>query len=246
MEQCKNMKMELHVHTRFSKDSLLCFFPLYVKCLFCNIKCIAITEHNNIDGALKFQSFCKKCGNKVSVIIGEEIFSKDGEIIGLFLSENISKGMSAIDTIKEIRRQNGVVYVPHPFDLKRNESVLKEEIIEENRFLIDCIEIHNGRNIYEYYDEKQLEVANKYQIMKIIGSDAHTLFEIGRNYIEVQGDKIPQDRDEFMKSILTADMHKEKCIIWTHKLTMISKLLKMIVKGSYYEVYKSVIKKFKK
>ena len=65
------MKLEMHVHTKYSKDSMLCFFPLYIKCRIKSINVIAITEHNNIEGAIKFQEFCRKMGNKINVIIGE-------------------------------------------------------------------------------------------------------------------------------------------------------------------------------
>lgn len=116
------MKIELHCHTKYSDDSLLLFHALYWKCVACGIRYIAITEHNNLRGAEAFASFCRKRGNKVSVIKGEEIFTSQGEIIGLFLDSEIEPGLSPEETILRIREQNGIVYVPHPYDQKRKKQ----------------------------------------------------------------------------------------------------------------------------
>lgn len=86
----KKTKLEMHVHTKYSKDSLLPFWVLYLKCRICGIDYIAITEHNNIDGAKEFERYCERYGSKISVIIGEEIFTSEGEIIGLFLREELN------------------------------------------------------------------------------------------------------------------------------------------------------------
>ena len=86
------MKLELHVHTKYSKDSFLCFWPLYLKCRIRRIRCIAITEHNNINGGVQFKKFCEKRKGKIQVIIGEEIFTNEGEIIGLFLKKKYFAG----------------------------------------------------------------------------------------------------------------------------------------------------------
>ena len=123
----------MHIHTKYSHDSLLCFIPLYIKLKICKIDCVAVTEHNNILGALKFKEFCKKNNLNISVIVGEEIMTESGEIIGLFLSRNIPKGLSAEDTIRQIREQDGIVYIPHPYDEKRNKTVLDESVIDHLR-----------------------------------------------------------------------------------------------------------------
>ena len=69
------MRFEVHVHTKYSKDSILCFWPLYIICRIKHIDGIAITEHNNIEGAVEFKKFCQKHGDKINVIIGDEIFT---------------------------------------------------------------------------------------------------------------------------------------------------------------------------
>lgn len=240
------MKIEIHVHTKYSKDSLQMFWLLYLKCRLNGIDAIAITEHNNVDGGLAFQRFCRQHGDKLNVIVGEEVFTDSGEIIGLFLKENIKPGLSVGETIAEIKKQGGIVYVPHPYDLKRNKTVLKEEYISEFRDSIDCIEIHNGRNISPDYDVKQKEIAEKYCITPVIGSDAHTTFEIGRNYMEcADGIKI-QNGEVFMKCILHCEFHQSRCLKIAHKITVFEKLLKMLIRGEFREIYRVVIKRVKR
>ena len=145
-------KVEFHVHTKYSHDSMLPLWLLYLKCRLKKIDYIAITEHNNIIGALKFKKFCKKRGSQVKVIVGEEIMTSGGEIIGLFLCKKIQAGMTPEDTISEIRKQKGVVYIPHPYDEKRHKTVLKEEYIKANILNIDCIECHNGEGSTKKHD----------------------------------------------------------------------------------------------
>src|SRR5690606_3298386 len=98
------------------------------------IDIVGITDHNEIKGAQEFKKFLEKFG--IKVIVGEEIFSSKGEIIGLFLSEKIEPGMSPRDTMLEIKKQGGLVYIPHPYDEKRYKTVLAEEEIEKNSDLI--------------------------------------------------------------------------------------------------------------
>lgn len=238
------MKLELHVHTKYSKDSFLCFLPLYLKCRLLHIDYIAITEHNNIEGALQFQKYCKLHGDKVHVIVGEEIYTQDGEIIGLFLSKNIVPGKAAVETISDIKSQNGIVLVPHPYDEKRAKTVLKECVIAENRELIDCVEVYNGRNSSLHYGNKQLEIGDRYGIPHVIGSDAHTWMEIGRNYMVVDAQV---DSPEHFKGVIeTAKFHKKSCIRSAHVVTKFVKAVKLMRKGKFDELYRIVIRKFKK
>lgn len=237
------MRMEMHIHTRYSKDSLLCFWPLYLKCRIMNIDCIAVTEHNNIDGGKSFKKFCEKHGNHLFVIVGEEVFTSEGEVIGLYLSERIKSGLSAAETMDEIRKQNGVIYIPHPYDEKRNKTVLRESVIAKNANRIDCIEIYNGRNISSFYGEKQLEIARKYVVPPIIGSDAHTWIEIGRNCIEIES--IPLNSNEFRECIKAASFYKKDCIWVAHWITKIVKILKLIMKGDYNAIFEVIYRRVK-
>lgn len=236
-------KVITHVHTKYSYDSMLPFSLLYRKCRKCGIDYIAITEHNNIDGAKAFQAYCEKRGGKLKVILGEEVMTDSGEIIGLYIHENIKPLMTPEETIQEIKRQGGVVYVPHPYDEKRYKTVLKEIYIEKYKEEIDCIECHNGRNISTRFDEKQKEIAEKYKIRKIIGSDAHTIFEVGRNYMLMAS--APDSADAFREALASADFHPAPCVSFCHQITRIDRLLKLLSKGDYRELYQIIHKKLR-
>lgn len=238
------MRLETHCHTRYSKDSLLPFSLLYFKCKLRNISYIAITEHNNILGALEFKKYCEKKRGNVNVIIGEEVMTESGEIIGLFLKNEIPQGLSCKETIRKIKEQNGIVYVPHPYDEKRNKTVLKEECIKEFAPMIDCIECHNGRNISPSYDKRQTEIADKYSIPKVIGSDAHTFMEVGRNYMNVKC--APNTSENFKRAIQNAAFHENKCIKLSHEITKFAKLVRIIKRGNLDELYRIINKRFRK
>ena len=240
------MKIELHIHTKYSKDSMQLLLPLYIKCRIKGISIVAITDHNNIYGGIKLEKICKKFGNKIHVIVGEEIFTDSGEIIGLFLKDNIKPGMSVDATISEIKRQGGLVYSPHPYDEKRKKTVLKEHFISLFRDEIDCIEVYNGRNVLDEYAVKQREIADKYSLKYVIGSDAHTTLEVGRNYIHLDDKYSCNSKDDFIACIDYFDFHKSKCLRMSHKITVLVKLIKMIWSGKYNELYRTYLRKFKR
>ena len=106
----KRLRLDLHSHTWYSHDSLLKPEHFVAACLAKGINCIAVTDHNEVDGAKAVARLAP-----FKVIVGEEIRTRDGEISGLFLKHRIPPNLSAEETIREIRRQKGLVYIPHPF-----------------------------------------------------------------------------------------------------------------------------------
>lgn len=233
-------KSEFHVHTIYSKDSTLSYLFLLFMLKIKNIDTVAITDHNEIEGAIQYKKLLEK--HKINVIVGEEIFSLDGEIIGLGLNEKIEPNLSAKKTIELIKKQNGIVYIPHPYDEKRIKTVLKEKTILENKDLIDLIEVHNGRNIDSIFSVKQEEIADKYNIKKIVGSDSHVFFEIGRNYV-VSNEKI--DDVNLLKSI-DYEFVKSSCILFSHQYTKFARIIKMILKGDFYGIFRIINRRCKR
>lgn len=234
-------KTEFHVHTRGSKDSTLNFIFLFMQCKIKKINCIAITDHNEVNWAVKHKEKFEK--NNIKVIVGEEIFTSEGEIIGLFLKKRILPNLTPLETINEIKRQNGIVYIPHPYEPYRHKTVLKEKNIEKYSNMYDLIEFHNGRNRTEEISNKQKKLQNKYGITGVIGSDAHTFFEIGRNYMML--DSI--DKKNIVNSIKNCDEYKcSKCILFAHKWTKVARAIKMIEKGKINELFRIIYRKFKK
>ena len=170
--------------------------------------------------------------------------TSQGEVIGLFLRDEIPSGLSCNETIDLIKKQNGIVYIPHPYDEKRSKTVLVEECIKNNAYRIDCIECYNGRNISESYGFKQNDIADKYGLTKVIGSDAHTIWEIGRNYMLV--DCLPDSPEHFKKAIENAYFHKKKCLKISHKITKLVKFIRMMEKRNFNEIYRIINKRFRK
>lgn len=231
-------KCEFHVHTRYSKDSFQSYLLMLLMCRLHGISTIVVTDHDEVKGALMHKRGFRKHG--VELIVGEEIFTAEGEIIGINLKSRIEPGLSAGETIRRIREQGGIVYVPHPYDEKRHKTVLAEEAIEKYADEIDLIEIHNGRSIDPMYDVKQKEIADKYGIRGIIGSDAHTFFELGRNYVltdrKITGRLRWADLEdmEFVKS---------EFIPAAHTATRIARALKMILRGDIHALLGIIHKK---
>jgi predicted metal-dependent phosphoesterase TrpH len=161
---------------------------------------IAVTDHNEIAGAFEAQALSAQYG--VKVIVAEEVkTASQGEVIGLFLSEKIRRGMSLSETVAEIRRQGGLVYVPHPFD--RMHSVPDYEhlldIVEE----IDAMEVYNPRVAIGSFNEEAARFAAKYRIVAGAGSDAHVARGLGSVRVRMRNFDGPE---EFLESLREADI----------------------------------------
>lgn len=200
------VRTEFHIHTKYSHDSAMGMHALARMCKRRNIDCVAITDHNEIDGALAFKSYLESQG--IQVIVGEEVFTSEGEIIGLWLTERIEPDLTPEETIAEIRKQGGLVYVPHPYDEKRYKTVLKPEALARVVTSIDCIEVHNGRNISKEFDVKQKAIAEQYALPQVIGCDAHCFFEVGRNYVESAE---PFTKANFAHNLANSTFHGSPC-----------------------------------
>lgn len=231
------IKAEFHIHTRYSKDSILNKYFILLMCKIRNIKLLAITDHNEIKGAIKYKKFLKKFN--IDVIVGEEIMTKSGEIIGLFLNKKIIENLSVEETIRKIKEQNGLIYLPHPYDEKRFKTVLESKMQEKYKNEFDFIEIYNGRNIKEDFAIKQQEIQKKLGINAIIGGDSHTFLEIGRNYIEMNY----EGKDTLIENMKNANFHKAKCLKISHKITKLVVITKMIAKGDFNELFRIFIRK---
>lgn len=237
----EKIRVEVHTHTKYSKDSMLGKYLYLIMLKLRKIDVIAITDHNTIKGGVKYKKFLEKYG--IRVIIGEEIFTNKGEVIGLFLEKEILAGLSPEETIKKIKEQNGVVYIPHPYDEKRYRTVLSIEKIEKNIKDIDIIECHNGRNIREDFSIKQEEIANRYNKQKMVGSDAHIFFELGRNF-NIMDNFV--SKEEFLRNLEQIDFNKKKCIKVSHQLTKLVRAIKLLMKGEVSEIFRVIRRKYKR
>lgn len=169
------IKVDLHTHSIISPDGGISS-DQYEELLADKIlDCIAITDHNMITFA---QMMHKKLGSKI--IIGEEITTKDGEMIGLFLEKLVQPGMTAEQTAKAIRDQGGLVYIPHPFEVFR--KGIKEKVLSKIIDMIDIIETFNGRGRLRGKAKEAQTFANQHDLVAAASSDAHGFYGIGKTF----------------------------------------------------------------
>ena len=201
------MKIDLHIHSKYSKDSIL---GLNTIKKICNKKQIIpiITDHNTIKGNKKFK--CK--------ILTEEIKTQDGEIIGLFMTEEIKPFLSLEETLDILKQQDALVMVPHPFDNIRR-STLKKTIIP------DIMEEFNSRTIGKESERKAFDFANKNKILKSVGSDAHTRIEVGSAYNIIEDFN---SKKEFLNNLKKAKFFCKKSPLVVHPYTTLIKFIKKL------------------
>lgn len=174
------VRVDLHSHTMWSGDSTTTPAELLDAVVASGIDVLCITDHNAIRGALEVAPSlpCR-------VVIGEELKTHAGEIIGLFLNERIPVGVRPIDAARLIRDQGGLVYIPHPFDpMRRNldESVMRQ-LAEAG--LIDAIEVLNAKTSLQSLNVKAAAFAEEFDLAAGAGSDAHVPHAIGAAYVEM-------------------------------------------------------------
>lgn len=220
MKKNNKIRVEFHVHTNYSYDCSTSLPDLLEVCRTKKIDMVAICDHNQIEGALRLQTMSPS-----RVIVGEEILTRQGEIIGLFLKKFISPGMTMVETISEIKRQGGLVYLPHPFDTTTRKTAIHKQFLAEVIKDIDIIETSNGRTIKPWDNRESEKYCHQMKKIACVGSDAHTKYEIGRNYIVMDKFNGPNG---FLKSLSRAYLHKSVVMPWVFLLTKYHRFMKRI------------------
>jgi len=187
------LKADLHTHTYFSPDSLTSPEKYVQTCLQRGINCVAVTDHNDIGGALAVEKLAS-----FRVIIGEEVESSEGEIMGLFLQEKVPAELSPEETVRRIKEQGGLVCIPHPFDRFRGEHLAEAALM---RVLpqVDIIEALNSRTILRRDNERAARFAQEHGLAMSAGSDAHSTRELGRACVEMPDFEGPREFLEALK-----------------------------------------------
>lgn len=213
--QLERWSCELHCHTAYSWDCDISVKRLVEYCLIRQIKVLAVTDHNQIDGALEAQRLAPP---ELKVIIGEEIATQQGHLIGLFLTELIQPHLSVQETIAAIRRQGGLVLVPHPFDRLR--GGLGRTALQAIKGQIDFIEVFNSRIIFPADNVKALQFAQINRLSGYVGSDAHTRTEYGNalSLIEPFG-----STEEFRQSLRRAAFTTKLSGPWVYAVSELVK-----------------------
>jgi predicted metal-dependent phosphoesterase TrpH len=173
------IRADLHVHTCYSGDSRTTPQQAVARCEAVGINCLAVTDHNKLGGALEMAKIAP-----FKVIVSEEIHTRNGEVIGFFLQEEIPKGLPVEETVRLIKEQGGLVGVPHPFDNLR-QSALQRCSLEQILPQIDIIETFNARVMLGRHNRMAADLAREHGLPASAGSDAHTVNEIGNAYVEM-------------------------------------------------------------
>lgn len=196
------VKIEMHYHTKYSSDGFITGEQLDRICESRKINCVCVTDHNSIRGALEYSKNCS-----VKIVVGEEIRTLQGEVIGLFISEHIPPGLSLKETIQRIKEQHGIVYMPHPFDEVRHSAVKERDVVSVKE-QIDVIEIFNSRTLNPKYNRMAAEFAAKNNIPVVVGSDAHYKYELGLSYMNMESF---DDSQSFLRNIKNAKYVTGRC-----------------------------------
>jgi predicted metal-dependent phosphoesterase TrpH len=186
------IRADLHNHTHFSPDSIMSPQDLLRRAKEAGIDCVAVTDHNTVRGGLS----ARELATNVIVIVGEEVRSSDGELLGLFLSQDIPAGLPAEETIARIKDQGGIVGVPHPFDPFR--SGLSQVEMSRLASKIDFVEALNSRVMLGVHNKRAMEFARQHDLPVSAASDAHSPRELGRSYVEMAPFTDPS---EFLQSL---------------------------------------------
>ena len=175
--------VDLHCHSRGSFDCLSAPKEMVRAASERGLTHLAITDHDRIDVALEARHMAPA---SLTVIVGEEVKTRDGDLICIFLEHAIPPGLSAAETIAAAREQGGLVGIPHPFDRVRG-SLLREASMASLAPLVDWVETHNAR-VVGHGNEDAAEFALEHERPGISVSDAHSIMEIGVAYTAFDGD----------------------------------------------------------
>jgi predicted metal-dependent phosphoesterase TrpH len=208
---------DLHMHTDHSHDCSISVPSLLDHAEAIGLGAIAVTDHNVFAGAREAVELAR--GRDLVVIPGEEVKTDgQGEVIGLFLSEQIPRGLSMADTIDAIHSQGGLVYVPHPFD--RLHSIPDPATLHRHLAEIDVLEVYNARLLFETFNDEALRFARKYNLLMGAGSDAHVLQGVGTGALRMRAFNTPE---EFLISLRSAEVvRRPKSLLYLQGLKWVA------------------------
>jgi predicted metal-dependent phosphoesterase TrpH len=211
--------VDFHIHTRFSRDSILGEERFIRTAIERGLTHVAVTNHNNVEGAIAVRDRVAVLGltDALTVILGEEVSTSDGEVVGIFLTRTIPRGLSADATADAIHAQGGLVSIPHPYDPFRASHIREAPLIAlAEAGKIDMVEIFNSRVTLQRHNEAAAEFAARYGIPGIAASDSHSRFEIAMSF-----NALPAFDDAAgLRAVLPAnDWHGSRSTVLIHLTT---------------------------
>ena len=215
----KRVRVELHLHTCASKDSLVQPKKLLEHCDRVGIDRVAITDHNSIAGALVAKALAPE-----RVIVGEEIHTTQGELLGYFMTEFVPGGLEPIETIQRLRAQGAVISVAHPFDKTRGPQWTDDQLMAIIP-LVDAVETFNARCLTNQPNEMAATFAREHGLLETVGSDAHTLKEVGHASLNMPPFT---DSASFLDALRFAQLHTRLSSWFVHLFSRYAALYKRI------------------
>ena len=210
---------DLHMHTDRSHDCSVPVNELLDYAEEIGLGAIAITDHNAFGGAEEGVDLAR--GRRLLVIPGEEVKTDgQGEVIGLFLRDEIPRGMTIAETIAAIREQGGLVYLPHPFD--RLHAIPDAATLHRHLPEIDVFEVYNARLLFDGFNDEALRFARKYNLLMGAGSDAHVLQGVGTGVMRMRAFESPE---EFLLSLRSAEIvRRPKSLLYLQSLKWVAEI----------------------
>ena len=208
------LRADLHTHTHCARGSITSPRSFVETCRRKGINCAAVTDHNSIRGALAVRELAD-----FRVIVGEEIETAGGQVLGLFLEEEVRPGLSPQETIGRVTAQGGLIGVPHPYD-KLGLALRHDEIV---RFLpqIGFMEVLNARVLFPGINEKARRLARELGLAASAGSDAHSPWELGRAYVQMAEFEGPGD---FLEALRNGEIAGRRSNRLVHLISLYAKL----------------------
>jgi hypothetical protein len=211
------LKADFHIHTKYSMDCHSELEDIIKRCQKLGINCIAIADHDAVEGALRMQGIAP-----FKVIVAEEVLTFSGEVMGMFLKERIASGIPLEKAIAAIKEQGGLVSIPHPFDPMRGLRLNAEEF-NQLASRIDIIEVFNARVLSAQTNSKARSFAREHNLPGTAGSDAHTIGEIGNVFVELDDFNSPA---EFLDVLKRAKIEGKRSSPFVHFYSTWAKIKK--------------------
>lgn len=213
------IKADLHVHTWHSIDSSMSYDNIIKTCVAKGLNCVAIADHGTTRGARDLQKIAP-----FKVIVCEEVRTPYGEIMGMFLQEDIPDKITVPEAIKAIRAQGGLVNIPHPFDRVRPSAFRNVRMLESIAGQIDIIEVFNSRSLFPGAEKRARAFAAKHNKVISNGSDGHSSSEVGCAFVEMADFNT---REEFLTSLSSAVLHNRKSSPLIHIISSAARFRKL-------------------
>ena len=190
------VRIDLHVHTRHSHDSAAPVSSVLRRCRDSGLGLVAVTDHDNIRGGLE----ARESAAGFPVIVGEEIKSSKGDIIGLFLEKPVPARLTPLETVKRVKDQGGLVGIPHPFDRLRP-TAMGARALQEIVPWVDFVEGYNAHTFLSRDNSRGVDFASAHSLPVVACSDSHSALELGRTYTEVPVGDLEATPEGLMRAI---------------------------------------------